>query len=298
MATAFEPLRRDEPIGVVALSGPASRDDVDRGLDVLREWGNPLVIAPNVASHTGYLAGDDGSRLRGLEHVLDSGARVVFALRGGYGVTRLLQTIPWRRLVTDRVTFVGFSDLTAAVNPLVHRGGAVQFHGPMVAAGLGRPENARRIHSLLTGGPGDTPLFRFSEASVVRQGRAEGVAMGGNLSMLCALQGTAFAPDLDGRIVFLEDVGEPLYRLDRMLTHLVGSGTLRRVKALISGSLRGCQPATGRARRWPDLLAEAAPAGVPVVVGLPFGHGAKNLAFPIGATIRVSTSPGLISWSG
>jgi muramoyltetrapeptide carboxypeptidase len=168
----------------------------------------------------------------------------------------------------------------------------------MVAAGLDRPGNARRIHALLAGGPGGAPLFRFSEASVVRHGDVEGVAMGGNLSMLCALQGTGFAPDLDGGILFLEDVGEPLYRLDRMLTHLVGSGTLRRVKALISGSLRGCRPATERARRWPELLAEAAPRGCPVVVGLPFGHDAKNLAFPLGATVRVSTAPGLVSWSG
>jgi muramoyltetrapeptide carboxypeptidase len=122
--------------------------------------------------------------------------------------------------------------------------------------------------------------------------------MGGNLSLLTAMLGTPRQPDLDGSVLFLEEVGEPLYRLDRMLTHLAGSGTLRGVKALITGSLRGCRPAAQRANRWLELILEVAPEAAPIVVDLPFGHGKVNLAFPLGATVEVDTDAGTIRWSG
>jgi len=298
MASDFQPLRPDEPIGVVALSGPVDQDVLDEGLDALRGWGHQLVLAPNLLHRTDYLAGDDDERLKGLEWVLDRGARVVIAVRGGYGVTRLLSRLPWSRLTDDGVVFVGFSDLTAVINPLVSRGGAIQIHGPMVAGGIGDPKNGGRLLSLLSGDLVGESLFRLGDRSVVVPGRARGRSMGGSLSLLCALLGTPFAADLDGCVLFLEDVNEPLYRLDRMLTHLVCSGTLQRVKALISGSLRGCRPAAGRSERWRKLVVGAAPKGVPVVVDLPFGHGSVNRAFPIGATIELDTDSGLVTWSG
>jgi muramoyltetrapeptide carboxypeptidase len=298
MEREFQPLRPDDAIGVVALSGPAERDALESGLGELQGWGHPVVTAPNLYHRTGYLAGDDDERLSGLEWVLDRGVRVVIALRGGFGSTRLLSRLPWSRLTEDGVTFVGFSDLTAVMNPLVSRGGAIQVHGPMVTGGVGDPRNGGRLRSLLSGHLVGKPLFRIPDPSVVTPGRVRGPSMGGNLSLLCALQGTPFAPDLDGCILFLEDVNEPLYRLDRMLTHLVCSGTLQRVKALISGSLRGCRPAAGRSERWRKLVAGAVPSGVPVVVDLPFGHGSVNQAFPIGATIELDTDSGLVTWSG
>jgi len=298
MATAFQPLRPDEPLGVVALSGPADHDALERGLGVLRGWGHPVLLAPNLDARKGYLAGGDDARLAGLLSVIDRGARIVVAVRGGYGSTRLLSKLPWPRLADGGIVVVGFSDLTAVINPLVGLGGAVQVHGPMVTGGLADSGNARRLRAVLGGELTGKPLFHFSSRSVVTPGRARGVAMGGNLSVLCSLLGTPWQPDFSDSVLFLEDVREPLYRLDRLLTHLEGSGTLRRVKALISGSLRGCGPVAERSARWRELLAAAAPPGAPVVVDQPFGHSAKNRAFPIGAIVDVDTSTGLISWSG
>jgi muramoyltetrapeptide carboxypeptidase len=97
-------------------------------------------------------------------------------------------------------------------------------------------------------------------------------------------------------VLFLEEVDEPLYRLDRMLTHLRASATLLKVKALIGGSLRGCRPAAARPERWRRLLLEVAPEGAPVVTGLPFGHGADNRAFPIGAVVELDTRRGRVTW--
>jgi muramoyltetrapeptide carboxypeptidase len=291
-------MRPDDPIGVVALSGPVDPERLEAGLEVLRGWGHPLVLAPNLAQRRDYLAGDDDARLRGLEWVLDRGPRTVFAARGGYGVTRLLHRLPWDRMVEAGTSFVGFSDVTALVNVLALRGGAVQIHGPMVAAGLIDRRNSDHLRALLDGRLLGRPLFRFPRSSVVRSGRACGLALGGNLALITALLGTPHEPSLDGCVLFLEEVGEPVFRLDRMLTHLANSGTFQGVKALIGGSLRGCRPAGERAERWRDLLEELSPPGAVIAVDLPFGHSTRNLGFPIGSLVDVDTDSGLITWSG
>ena len=297
MPREFVPLAPDEPIGVVALSGPADPVRLEDGLRALKGLGNPLVLAPNLRAKVGYLAGTDGERLEALEWVLEQGARVLIGARGGYGATRLLDRLPWSRLAATRATLVGFSDITAVIQPLIGAGGPVQVHGPMVAAGLEDRQNRERLAAVLTGRLIGGELFRFRADAVVCPGRAEGAAAGGNLSMITTLLGTPYQPDLTGCVLFLEEVDEPLYRLDRMLTHLYNSGTLRGVKALMSGSLHGCRPAAGRAERWRSMLHEVAPPGVPVVVGLPFGHGARNLAFPLGAAVEVDTEAGVVTWS-
>jgi muramoyltetrapeptide carboxypeptidase len=166
----------------------------------------------------------------------------------------------------------------------------------MVAAGLSSRRNAERLHSILVGDLERESLFRIPEGGVVRPGRVQGRAVGGNLSVLDTLIGTPWEPEFDGSALFLEEVNEPLYRLDRMLTHLRSSGRLRNVKALIGGSLRGCRPASGRPDLWRHLLSEAAPPTAPVIVDLPFGHGAVNLAFPIGATVEIDTYARQINW--
>jgi len=291
------PLEPGEPIGVVALSGPVDEAKLEGGLEVLRGWGHPIVEASNLRREELYLAGRDDERVAGVGEVLDAGVRWIVAARGGYGAARILDAMPWQRLRSRSAQFIGFSDLTAILNPLACDGGAVQVHGPMVAAGLNGRHNADRLHALLRGELVGEVLFRFPRSSVVRAGRAEGRAIGGNLTLLTSLLGTPWEPDFDSGILFLEEVEEPLYRLDRMLTHLRGSGKLRNVKALIGGSLRGCRPARKRSEIWRSLLVEAAPPGVPIVVGLPFGHGATNMAFPIGAPVMLDTRAHGVRWS-
>ena len=280
----------------MALSGPVDPVKLQAGMDVLRAWGHPIVEAANLRREESYLAGADDERLAGIENVVRGGARCLIAARGGYGAARLLGGFPWKLLQENQVRMVGFSDLTAILNPLAGRGGMVQVHGPMVAAGFAGVHNVRRLLSLLHGELVGETLFRFSRGAVVQPGTVEGRALGGNLSVLSSLMGTPWEPDFDDSVVFLEEVGEPLYRLDRMLTHLRSSGRLRRVKALIGGSLRGCRPASERSQRWRQLLLEVAPPEAAVVVDLPFGHGAANMAFPIGATVQLNTRTLRLTW--
>jgi len=293
--SVWRPLDRDEPIGVFAPSGPVDPAKLGEGLAVLRSWGHPIELASNLRSRDGYLAGSDDDRLDGLEELLDRDVRTFVAARGGYGVTRLLGRLPWRRLREEAIIFVGFSDLTALMNPLASS--TVQVHGPMVAKGLTRRINHERLHDLLCGRLVGSRLFEIPARNVLRHGRASGVVAGGNLSLLASLLGTPWEPDFNDRILFIEEVSEPPYRLDRLLTHLRSSASFSGVKALICGTLHACRPRDECATRWSELVLEAAPDGVPVVHGLPFGHGARNMAFPIGGTVEIDTRRGAVSWS-
>ncbi len=297
VASKWRPLQPGEPIGVVALSGPVQPEQLAAGIGRLEAWGHPVLVAPNVSARFDYLAGDDDSRLAGLQWVLDQGARSIVAARGGYGVTRLLHRLPWQRLVRDQICITGYSDLTALLNPLATMAGAVQVHGPMVAGGLEPKVNRRRLHRLLRGDLQGKTLFRFSSRSVVRPGRCSGVMVGGTLTMFTALIGTGYEPDYRGAVLLLEEVNEPLYRLDRLLTHLRRSDSLSHVKAIVGGNLLGCRPFRERDRIWRRLLAEAVPDDAVVLAGLPFGHGARNMAFPIGAEVEIDTGAGTIVWS-
>ena len=162
MKNDWHQLERGEPIGVVALSGPVDSAKLDAGLEVLRGWGHPLIEASNLHREEAYLAGGDTERLAGIHDVLDGGARLIIAARGGYGASRLMDDLPWRELTERAVTFVGFSDLTAILNPLATKG-VVQIHGPMVASGLTNSYNAKRLHSLLLGELVGEVLFRLPE---------------------------------------------------------------------------------------------------------------------------------------
>ncbi len=291
----FIPLAPDEPIGVVALSGPVRIDRLEAGLHALRNWGHEIVCAPNLSVNDGYLAGSDDERLSGLEGLLDRGVRMIIAVRGGYGVTRIVDRLPWSRFVEAGVRCVGFSDVTAYSNALAQMGCA-QVHGPMVAAGLAVPANAQRLYELLRWPGVGRPIFSFSPASVVRHGVVRGPAFGFNLSMLTTMIGGGHETDLNGAILFLEEVGERLYRLDRMLTQLRRSGRLRGVKALMCGSLHRCGPASGRRKMWQKMMSESVDEECVIVDGLPFGHGKVNMAFPIGVTVEVDTTAGMVTW--
>lgn len=296
--TLPKPLDHGARIGVFALAGAPDPVRLQVGLEFLRSNGLVPVVADNVASKTGYLAGDDHARVAGLRGLLDQGVDALLAARGGYGTMRVLEDLPWPALAAFHGWIVGFSDLTALHAALSRRGSVATLHGP-VATSLAREGPARdALIAWLRGAPAG-PLFRLPPGGVLRGGLASGRAIGGNLSILAALVGTEWEPDYDGAVLFLEDVGEPLFRLDRLLTQLRLSSRLDRVCAIVAGSLHRCGRGEidGR-RRWLSLLAEAAPVGAVVVAGLPFGHGARNMPFPLGCAVTIDTAAGVVKVGG
>jgi muramoyltetrapeptide carboxypeptidase len=283
---------------VFALSGPPDTERLQAGIERLEAEGFRVLLAPNVNAVDGYLAGSDTDRLDGLHFLLDSDVDLLWAARGGYGLMRVLPELPLERLAAWGGWVVGFSDVTALHAAMNRHCGVASLHGPMVASLTRHRGSALRVFELLAR-PEATKIFDLDAAQVIRPGRVRGRAVGGNLSLLAALVGTSCEPDYDGAVVFLEDVGEPLYRLDRLLTQLRLSSRLRRAKAILAGRLVQCGGGeSGWRARWRDLLAEVAPKKAVVVDGLPFGHGAVNMAFPLGVEVVVDTGRGEVTWGG
>jgi muramoyltetrapeptide carboxypeptidase len=291
-------------VGVAALSGPVDPDRLERGLAALRALGFEPVVADNVLSRRGLFAGGDAERLAGFHRLAAERdlAAILFA-RGGHGVLRLLPAIDWELLARRPRAYVGFSDLTPFLLAVVRRLGLVAFHGPMVAADLARgmpSEDAASLLAALAGcypasQPLGPPLRTSGPVSGTVGGPVSGPLLGGCLSLLAATLGTPYAPDLAGALLAWEDVAEPPYRIDRMLTHLRLSGSLDDLQGMIVGHLDGgdadptaSSPSSGDAS-FREVVADAL-AGLPFPIawGLPSGHRAPNRTLPLGLAARLS----------
>lgn len=285
------PVRPGDRVGVAALSGPVVPERLERGLAELRRLGFEPVPAPNLAARDGLFAGTAEARLAGLYALADDPSirGVVFA-RGGHGVLPLLPRIDWQRLAEHPRAWVGYSDLTPFLLEVVRRLRLVAFHGPMVAADLARGLAAEEAASLVGALGGDLPKelpLAGGEGEVVT-----GVLLGGCLSLLTASLGTPWAVDLEGAVLMWEDVDEPLYRLDRMLTQLHLSHRLAGIRGMVIGHADPTDVPESPASvlRASVRRVTGGDAGAPAMSlawGLPAGHRAPNLTLPLGLTARL-----------
>jgi muramoyltetrapeptide carboxypeptidase len=283
------PLRKGDVIAVCAPAGPVDAGRLQRGIARLAAAGYVPEIAGGVLAAEGNLAGSDGHRGRQVAWALTlPEARAVMAARGGYGTTRLLPLLDWKKAVRRPKLLVGFSDLTAILAFVSTRFGLPCLHGPMAAADLASRFDAEALDAfarLAAGGvsprePWGEPMERL------RGGSAEGVLTGGCLSVITALLSTPYEPDFRRALLFLEDVAEPAYRLDRMVTQWIQSGRWSRVAGIFVGKM---SPARGETAE--DLRRVFHEAGkrlsVPVWFGFPAGHVGRNVALPFGVRARV-----------
>ncbi len=288
-------LRRGDVVRVVAPASPFDPEPFARGLLVLRDR---LGLVPrtrdDVRARAGYLAGDDARRLgEWLEAASDPEARAVWCARGGYGAMRLLPRLEGARLLHPPKVVVGFSDITA-LHVALNRAGLVTVHGPVVTQlGSLAPAALDHLEALLFRGPGagaagqgaPAPGNGVPAAAVIRPGRVTGPLAGGNLSLLAHLSGTPWQPRLQGAVLFLEDVGERPYRLDRAFTQLKLSGALDGVGGVCLGAFTECdEPGISGAETVRRLAGEL---GVPAVEGVPAGHQAENRALPLGSVVTL-----------
>lgn len=238
-----------------------------RGVERLRER---FVVThrDDLFDRRGFLAGDDARRAAEIAEAL-AAAEVdgLVAARGGHGATRILGALDAAAIAGAGKPLVGFSDVTA-LHALWSRAGVPSMHGSMVA-GLGHADPARLerwIRAL------STRATRFDELEAIAPGHAEGTLVGGNLAVLTALVGTPHLPPLDGAILFLEDVAEAPYRVDRMLTTLRSAGVLERVAGVALGAFTQSRPGADGADVESVLAERLGDLGVPVARGVPAGH--------------------------
>lgn len=281
------------PLAVAAPAGRVAPEALEQGLADLAALAPQCRVdcADAVLAAQDYLAGPDEQRAAHLSALMsDPGLGAVLAARGGFGCARLLPLLDLAALAQTGTCLIGFSDLTALLNPLAAHG-LITVHGPVVTQ-LPRLDQASRADlAALLAGRRPWPVALSGQA--LAPGQAVGPLLGGNLTTLCSLVGTPWLPDLSGAVLIIEDTGEAPYRLDRLLTQLALSGALERVAGVAVGRL-------SEQESDPPGLAEAlarrlAGLGKPVVMNLPFGHGAANRPLPLGATAEINGNTGVLT---
>ena len=276
-------------VALVAPAGPLAPGAVDCAAERILDWGWDPLVGRSARGRLGYLSADDDARAADFNHALrDPANDAIWCLRGGYGVMRIIDRLDWAALAARPRAVIGYSDNTA-LHLAIHRLGLVGFHGPHPAtADFSEFSRDALLRVLTDDAPaGVLPFPDGGRALTITPGIAEGPLVGGNLSLVAATMGTPYQIQAEGAILFLEEIGEASYKLDRLLTQLRLGGVLDRVAGIAIGAITEVTDA-GLIR---DLLGGL---GVPVALDFPFGHIDDNWTLPMGVRARLDAGPGTL----
>ena len=297
-----ERLRPGDTIGVVSPASPMKPERLDAGVAYLESRGYRVKLGRHVREAHGFLAGSDEARAEDLMAMFrDPEVRAIFCSRGGYGTPRLLDLIDYDLVRQHAKILVGYSDLTALQLAIWQRARLVTFSGPMVAV-----EMALGIDSFteewfwrtltVPEALGQLAGTGGARLDAVNGGRAHGRLLGGCLSLVGSLLGTSFDPDWSGAIFLAEEIQEDPYRIDRWLAQMSHAGVLQRIAGAVLGQFIDCVP-TGETPSLPveEVLADnLTRRSIPVLSGLPYGHGNRKYTLPIGVECRVDAEQGVL----
>ena len=280
-------LRQGDLVALVAPAGPLkSAEDVQRAVLNVENLGYRATVGEHALARYGHVAGTDAQRAADFNAAVnDPDVRAIFALRGGYGTMRILHAIDYHALRAHPKIVLGYSDLTALLNTISQRSGIATFHGPVAAVSAFTPKVVEWLKRAIEV-PEPMGILEFAGAqSITGPGKATGRLSGGNLTLLAALSGTPYEVQMDG-VVFLEEVDEPPYRIDRLLTQLRLSGAFEPSVGILVGQCARCErsdDATATSLTLDETLRDRL-AGSPsvVVTGAPIGHIDEQWTLPIG----------------
>jgi muramoyltetrapeptide carboxypeptidase len=287
----------------VGLVNPASfldPEDVDIAKKELAQLGLNVKLAAHVRDRYGYLGGRDADRAADINSMFaDSSVRALIAMRGGWGSSRILQRLDYDLIRRQPKIIMGYSDITALVLAIYARSGVVTFHGPVGTSDWNRftLEWVRRI---LFSGEAVTlrnPWYDLNyRVETLTAGRARGRLVGGNLSVLAAMVGSPYLPEWQGTILFVEEIGEEVYRVDRMLTQLKLAGILDRISGFIFGQCRDCDPEEpDKSLSFRQMLSDhIKPLGIPAWYGSMIGHMKDKFTVPVGVPVEIDALRGTV----
>ena len=278
-------MRLGDKVGVVAPAGPVDKSQLEAGLAVIREMGFKPMLGKHIFARSRFMAGSDQDRAQDLmEMFRNPEVRAIFCARGGYGANRILSLLKPDEIRANPKIVVGSSDITLLLNFLVQQCRLVAFHGPMVAGSFGRAEmkqSKRQFKSLLTASD-KAKFFRASKAKVFSKGVAQGKLTGGCLTLLCRSLNTPYEISTRNRILLIEDVNEPLYRVDGMLWQLKNAGMFKGVRGIILGEMINCNSQRKGDGAIEDILADLFPKPkFPILTHCPIGHGKEVWTLPL-----------------
>lgn len=285
-------LKAGDKVGVLAPASSFSREAFERGCDRLREMGYEPVYSPDIISRDLYFAGDTQRRIQELTRLLQSDdVAGLICVRGGYGSNYLLDKLDFELFSRRPKILLGCSDITSLLTAINDRTGLATFHGPMIAKDIadGSFESSSWTNALNGVSNWEIPT---KGVETLRSGQARGRLYGGCLSMLVASLGTPFEIQTSGTILFIEDVAEKPFRIDRMLMQLHLAGMLKEVRGFVFGEMLDCLPPAGESYTLQEVILRVLqPYKVPIVFGLKSGHvSGENITLPIGVEAELSAS--------
>lgn len=295
-------LKKGDSVGLITPAGPINEARLQKAINNMESLGLRVIHNATVLVKDGYLAGSDQMRLKDL-HDMYKNPKVdgIWCIRGGYGTTRILDQIDFKLIKSNPKPLIGYSDITALLNTIYQKTGSPCFHGPVASSTL---TDYTKAHL--------DPLFdnetnhkiRLSEENeirgkedpiyasfVINQGVAKGKLVGGNLSLLSALIGTKHCVKTKNKILFIEDVGEQPYRIDRMLSQMISAGSFNNVAGVVFGVCSGCERSNENSWTLAEVIKDRMSAlDVPCMYGFSFGHIDHQCTFPIGAEAILDTT--------
>ena len=301
-------LRAGATVGLVTpASNVPENEDLLAAMDLVRSLGFKAKAAPNLRCRKQYLAGSDQQRADDLNGMFaDEEVDAIFCVRGGYGSGRLLRDLDYQTIANNPKILMGYSDITAILNAIHVKTGMVTYHGPIAGDNfssytyeqfqriLMEPRQVTRIAQppAFVQQPG--VVERKNRLTPIVPGRAEGKLIGGNLSLLVTLLGTPYEPDFDGAILFVEDVSEPPYSVDRMLTHLWLTGHLERTAGIVFGKFTDDDYDSNTLSMEQVLRERCESLGIPTLRGAMIGHIEDQTVVPIGVNARLDVDEGTL----
>ena len=284
-------LKLGDAIGITCPAGYVSHERITWAAEILQRWGFRVIRGKTIGTGDYYFSGHDAERLTDLQMMLDDAdIKAILMGRGGYGVSRIIDAIDFTTFQKAPKWICGFSDITVLHSHIHQMLGIATLHSPMCGAFTPESENSYYIQSLRQALIGNLLTYSFPASSFNRPGIAEGIVIGGNLALLAHLTGSASQITTDGKILFIEDIGEHLYNVDRLLLNLKRSGQLSRLKGLLVGSFTEMQDTE---RPFGQTLEEiiwdkVAEYDYPVAFNFPCGHDVENVTLPMGIPARLT----------
>jgi len=265
--------------------------------------GYQVIYDTSILNHKGYFSNDDEFRANELNNAFaDPSIDAILCARGGYGTTRILDRLDYKLIAQHPKPLIGFSDITALINVIQLKTGLIGFHGP-VGSSLNNEFSRTTLNTMLQGksssftikSPTTIPEKELNnkeyERYTIVPGEAQGNSVGGSLTLICSLMGTPYELDFKNKIVFIEDIGEKPYRIDRMLTQLLSNNSFKQAAGIVFGVCIGCDVTTNEGGFFLKevIMDRIQPLNIPSFYGMSFGHIPENVTLPIGAKVAINT---------
>ncbi len=289
-------LNINDLVGIVAPSSPIDQQYLDDCVKALESLGYRVILGESTkSSYKGYLAGTDEIRAKDINDMFGNDEiKGIFCLRGGYGSCRIMDKIDWDLLKSNPKIFVGYSDITNIHMMINKKCDFISYHGPMVASNMRTKFDEYTKDSLIRTLDMNEDLFfqnpQGEELAVLVDGKSEGELVGGNLALIVASIGTEYEIDTKGKILFIEEVGENTYRVDRMLHQLVHSGLIQKSKGILIGDFTNCNQRNENEFTVMELFNDIIkPLNIPTLFNIKSGHDFPMATLPMGAFTTIDT---------